>query len=269
MLFNGDKLYMYPSSGAIQVMGFTMTGNGDVIGIDSASRDEAEKIEASIMHMGGKVDCWFFTHPHYDHIEGFVEIIRRGNVRVNSVCYSFPSLEYFKRVEPEDRIVRGVNAYTAFENEIKTRGIRVIVPQKGVVVQAGHFRVLPLSDGSAVGDRLNASSVVYKVNTRGSSVLFLGDMDWSAEDTILREFSEQLRCPVVQMAHHGQDGVTEKFYRTVRPEVALWCTPEWLWNNDIGNGFNTGPFLTVETRRWMEKLGTVNYRFGKEISVIA
>lgn len=93
-------------------------------------------------------------------------------------------------------------------------------------------------------------------------------MDWSAQDKILREFPDKLKCPVVQMAHHGQDGVTEEFYRAVQPKVALWCAPEWLWNNDCGNGFNTGPWKTVETRGWMEKLKTVNYRFEKEITVL-
>ena len=90
-MFNGDKLYMFPSAGSIQVMGFAMAGDGYVIGIDSASRDEAQKIEETLLELGGKVDCWFFTHSHYDHIEGFVEIMRRGKVRVDSVCYAFPS----------------------------------------------------------------------------------------------------------------------------------------------------------------------------------
>ncbi len=267
-MFNGDKLYMFPSAGSIQVMGFAMAGDGCVIGIDSASRDEAQKIEETLLGLGGKVDCWFFTHSHYDHIEGFVEIMRRGKVRVDSVCYAFPSLDYFKSVEPDDRIERGVENYLAFEEQIKARGVKVIKPQKGVYIEVGHFKVMPLSDGSAAGSRLNASSVVYRAETRGDSVLFLGDMDWSAQDKILREFPDKLKCPVVQMAHHGQDGVTEEFYRAVQPKVALWCAPEWLWNNDCGNGFNTGPWKTVETRGWMEKLKTVNYRFEKEITVL-
>ncbi len=267
-MFNGDKLYMYSARGDIQVMGFTVAGDGDVICIDSATACEADAIESTIMDLGGKVDCWFFTHSHYDHIEGFVDILRRGKVQIDSVCYAFPSLEYFKRIEPDDRIVRGVMNYVALEEGIKASGIKVIVPQKGVPVRVGHFTVLPLSDGSAVNDRLNATSVVYRVDTRGDSILFLGDMDWSAEDKILQEFPVQIRCPVVQMAHHGQDGVTEKFYRAVQPKVALWCTPEWLWNNDIGGGFNTGPLKTVETRGWMEKLGTKNYRFLQGINVL-
>ena len=70
------------------------------------------------------------------------------------------------------------------------------------------------------------------------------------------------------MAHHGQQGVTEKFYRHISPQVCLWPTPEWLWNNDIGAGFDTGPYKTLETRGWMEKMNTVNYHFENTVTVI-
>lgn len=266
MLLNGDKLYMFSSRTPMQCMGFVLSGKGDVIGIDSATRGEAEGIEETVLGMGGRVHCWFLTHAHCDHIEGFVEILRRGKLQVDSVCFAFPPHEYICKAEPNDE--RTQNASRDLEQVAKEHGVRIIRPQKGVEMQVGHFKVMPLSDGSAVGERLNSSTVVYRVQTSGESVLFLGDMDWVAEDKILQEFPEQIRCPIVQMAHHGQQGVTEKFYRAVRPKVALWCTPEWLWNNDVGTGFNKGPFKTVETRAWMEKLGTVNYRFEKDITVI-
>ena len=163
MLFNGDKLYMLPSVTPLQCMGFLLAGGGDVIGIDSCTKNEADELEEQL---------------------------------------------------------------------------------------------------------LNPSSVVYRVETRGKSILFLGDMDWRAEEKILREFPEELKCPVIQMAHHGQQGVSEEFYRHIRPEICLWPTPEWLWNNDIGGGYGTGPYKTLETRAWMEKLGTVNYHFEDKVTVL-
>lgn len=266
MLFNGDKLYMYSSVTPTQCMGFIMAGGGDVIGIDSATAGEADGIEKTILSLGGRVHRWFFTHAHCDHIEGFAEIMRRGNVQVDSVCFTFPSYEYVMKAENNNE--RDSKAYINFHDEIKRHGIRVVRPEKGVEMEVGHFKVLPLSDGSAVGERLNSSSVVYRVRTSGESVLFLGDMDWVAEDKILEEFQSEIKCPVVQVAHHGQHGVTEKFYKAVSPKVALWCTPQWLWDNDVGTGFNKGPFATLETREWFNKLGTVNYRFEKEITVL-
>lgn len=262
-MFNGDRLFMVPSATPLQCMGFVLEGEGDVIGIDSCTRAESQRLEDLVLSLGGRVRCWFLTHAHFDHIEGLIGILERGNVRVDAVAYRFPSLDYIERVElAENRVARVAD----LERAIAARGVPVLRPEKGKWMQAGHFRVLPLSDGSPVGETLNPSSVVYRVETRGEPILFLGDMDWRAEDKVLREFPEEIRCPVVQMAHHGQQGVTEKFYRAVSPKVCLWPTPEWLWNNDIGGGFDTGPYKTLETRSWMEKLGTRNYRFTDEIT---
>ena len=264
-MFNGDRLFMIPSSSPLQCMGFLMEGEGDVIGIDSCTQAESEKLENLALSLGGRVKCWFLTHAHFDHIEGLIGILERGKVRVDAVAYSFPTLDYIERVgKAGNRVPRVAD----LERAIAARGVPVLRPEKGKWMQAGHFRVLPLSDGSPVGETLNPSSVVYRVETRGDSVLFLGDMDWRAEEKILREFPAEIRCPVVQMAHHGQQGVTEKFYQAVSPKVCLWPTPEWLWNNDIGGGYGSGPFKTLETRSWMEKLGTVNYRFTDDITEI-
>ena len=67
--------------------------------------------------------------------------------------------------------------------------------------------------------------------------------------------AEKLRQDVVQMAHHGQNGVDKEFYAHIMPKVCLYCTPDWLWENDNGGGRNSGPWKTLETRRWMEELG--------------
>ena len=56
------------------------------------------------------------------------------------------------------------------------------------------------------------------------------------------------------MAHHGQKGVSELFYRTVNPTYCIWPTPLWLWDNNNGGGKGSGPWKTLEVRAWMDKL---------------
>ena len=56
------------------------------------------------------------------------------------------------------------------------------------------------------------------------------------------------------MAHHGQNGATLELYKKIDPSYALWPTPDWLWDNNIGDGFDTGPYKTIETRNWMKSL---------------
>ena len=80
--------------------------------------------------------------------------------------------------------------------------------------------------------------------------------------------AETLYADYTQLAHHGQSGVSKEFYQYIKPEVCLWATPEWLWNNDKGNGFDTGPWATVETRRWMQELGAKKHIVAKDGTTI-
>lgn len=268
MYFNGDKLYAFASQTPSQCMGFVLAGGGCVLGIDSCTDGEADIIESTVAALGGKVDCWFLTHAHYDHISGLAEILARGNIKIEKICYNFPSLTEIQRLERND-FERSYVSTLNLNERIESRGISVIKPRKGECIRVGHFTVLPLTDGDQEHKNvLNNTSVVYRVGTSGNSILFLGDTEQSCEDAILREFPREVVCPVVQASHHGQHGVSEEFYRRVNPKAVLWCTPDWLWNNDVGSGFNTGPFATVETRSWMEKLGAENFRPTTGVLVI-
>ena len=264
MLLNGDKLYMIPASSTLQCMGFLLAGEGDVIGIDACTEFETETLERTVLALGGTVQCWFLTHAHFDHIEGLTGLLARNRVKVERICYLFPPVSF---VEQEERGLPRTTHINELESLIRERRVPVVRPVKGKRMQVGHFRVTPLSDGVPAGD-VNSSSIVYRVETKGAPVLFLGDMNERAEQTLLGEFPEELKCPVVQMAHHGQNGVSEAFYRHIHPKVCLWPTPEWLWNNDAGGGYGTGPFTTLSTRAWMEALGTTNYRFEKDVTVL-
>ena len=125
-MFNGDRLFMIPSSSPLQCMGFLMEGEGDVIGIDSCTQAESEKLENLALSLGGRVKCWFLTHAHFDHIEGLIGILERGKVRVDAVAYSFPPLDYIERVEKaENRVARVAD----LERAIAARGVPVLRPE--------------------------------------------------------------------------------------------------------------------------------------------
>ena len=144
------------------------------------------------------------------------------------------------------------------ESDIKS-GVKAEKPIKGKPIYAAGFTFLPISEGKAFADDLNCSSVAYKIKTRGDDVLILGDMNYKRQQELIDEFGDILPTPIVQMAHHGQQGVNEEFYKLVGPEVCLWCTPRWLWENDpAGKGYDSGPYKTTETRGWIEKIGAKN-----------
>jgi hypothetical protein len=66
------------------------------------------------------------------------------------------------------------------------------------------------------------------------------------------------------MAHHGQFGVSREFYEYIKPRRCIWPSPQWLWDNDAGDGFDTGPWATVRTREWMDELGVKTHIIEKD-----
>ena len=98
------------------------------------------------------------------------------------------------------------------------------------------------------------TGAVLRVHYPNRDVLFLADIEPAAARELMELYTpEQLQCDIVQLAHHGQDGAHREFYEIVRPKIALYAAPLWLWTNNDG----TGPFKTLETRQWMRDLGVV------------
>lgn len=93
------------------------------------------------------------------------------------------------------------------------------------------------------------------------SILFLGDLGVEGGEKLLASpYRNRLKADYVQMAHHGQTGVSEEFYKTVNPKFCLWPTPDWLWDNKKGKG----PWKTLEVRAWMDKLDIEKHYVAKD-----
>jgi beta-lactamase superfamily II metal-dependent hydrolase len=239
-------------------MGYVLKGADSLLVFDGGSGAETELLETLILGNGGVVDAWFLSHAHSDHIHAVYGVLQRRKVTARAFYFAFPPLDFIKNCPSMRMSPRRVDCVTGLTDFIAQSGISHIAPQKGIEIKVGGFGVLPLSDGRILTDDLNATSVVYRVKTRGKSILFLGDMDPAGEDALLSDFPEEVKCPIVQMAHHGQGALSERFYSFVHPEICLWPTPRWLWENDSGAGTGSGPWETLHTRAWMKKLGATD-----------
>ena len=101
----------------------------------------------------------------------------------------------------------------------------------------------------------------------GRKILFLGDMGVQAGNQLVADYANNpgaLRADIVQMAHHGQQGVGRNVYEMVKPEICLWPTPLWLWENNNGGGLNSGNWRTLEVRGWMRQLGVKTHVVAKD-----
>ena len=237
--------------------------DGTVMVIDGGQRPNTPYLLEQLRRITGQeipvVHAWFLTHAHDDHTDCFFEILEHhaDEVEIGKVYFNFPSPQFFTRVPHPDRSAYGTAE--TFYRLLPLFADKACVVFGGDTYEIGKMKVEVLfSPNFEIEENVcNNSSIVFKITLGGKRILILGDCGIEAGNQILAHYAgtDMLRAEVCQMAHHGQNGVTREFYEAVSPEVCLWCTPKWLWDNDAGRGYNTHVFQTVIVRGWMEELG--------------
>ena len=246
-----------------QMMGYILKTNNKVIVIDGGTKDDAENLKFYINKYGGKVDYWFMTHLHDDHLGAFTEIVKDENVEICNIYASLNDKEWYRVNEPSryDFAEEFLNILS--DEKIKNKVHSPDLNEK-LTIDNIKVEILGIRNPEITENPGNEQSMVIRFDTHKSSMIILGDTGVKSSEKLLNNQKEKLDCDVVQMAHHGQNGATKELYQAISPKICLWPTPEWLWNNDPGTGYNTGIWKTIETRSWMEELNVQNNYIEKD-----
>ena len=252
-------LWQLPSNTYSQMMSYVLqTQNGQLIVIDGGTAGDACYLRGFLGALGNDVEAWFISHPHPDHVDALTKILRQaGDLRINAIYGSLPQEHWVEEHEPAY-----LESLTEMNKALRESSQEVTEVVAGEVIKIDGIRIEVLSakNPEITNNAINNSSVVLKVSDTHKSVLFTGDLGVEGGRKLLDSpYGKRLKADYVQMAHHGQNGVDESFYRAVQPRYCLWPTPEWLWNNDSGSGPNSGPWKTMEVREWMDMLGVTKH----------
>jgi Predicted hydrolase (metallo-beta-lactamase superfamily) len=227
------------------------TSGGKVIVIDGGFETEQENLRANIAAEGNHVDLWFITHPHQDHMGAFNEILKdRRGIVIDRIIYSRLPDDFldYEKANAEDarnyyKTIDSVTEGTDILNLHRTGG-RFDIDGIGIMV-------LGVSNPEYKKNPYNNSSMIIRFWDKDKSVVILGDSGIECGNKALAEYPEQLNCDYMQMAHHGQNGCSEEFYKAVNFRACLWPTPSWVWEPAPQHGH----LKTRETRRWMDEKG--------------
>ncbi len=243
------------------------TADGKVIVVDGGYHEDAQNLLSYLRRVTGqetpRVDAWFLTHAHGDHMWAFNEIMDKypDALELGKVYYNFPSVQYLMR-EPGYG-----GAILEFNTLLPRFAHKIEIIYTGDVYDIGeaHIEVLYVPNGE-IRSYINNTSSVFMLTLGGKRILFLGDAEPAEGDRLLALYkgTGKLKADYVQMAHHGQGGVTFEVYEEISPKACLWGTPKWLWDNDAGKGFNTHIFKTVEVRGWIDTLGVAEHYVLKD-----
>ncbi len=266
-------LYQITETSKFMMSFVLVTRNDNVIVVDGGRAEDMPLLKEYVS--GRHISAWILTHPHHDHVSGFIFECKRNGLAdfdVERVYYRFPSYSELKgREDVPDagyfnrELEEILPSFTEIEPSIAP--ISHIVEQ-GESVEIDECRIdfiFAYHDG-LFSNIMNDSSLVFKITATNKSVLFLGDLGPEGGDVLFEESRHLLKSDIVQMAHHGHMNVGMEVYAAIAPEACLWCCPDWLYNEP-----EIPPYLenrerlrsmgrqrmygTALTRRWMDILG--------------
>lgn len=260
------ELWMLGSATGAQNLSIVIKSpHGKLIVIDGGWEADADKLSSLILQQGGKVDAWLITHPHEDHVGALCTILNdtARKIKIDKIYCSLATPDWYRQVSPTGAGIADqlLSAFTKLPVGTVTNNIG-----RGTEINTDDVNIRVLNNrGVYTYNGVNNSSLVYKIRVSGQSILILGDLAYDGgKDLIKSCTAAELKSDIVQMAHHGQQGVDQDAYALITPTTCLWPSPAWLWNNDNGGGVGSGPWGTLKTRAWMDALGVKDNRSLKD-----
>lgn len=245
----------------IRSMGYMIrTKNGEVIFIDGGDWLDYDVVTSYIdKYTDGLIDHWFVTHAHSDHVGALKDVINKeNNYKIENIYYNLLTEEWYKKND-----ARGYDSEKGMLDALKSDKIlnHVICEEnQKIKIDNLEIDILRVANPEITnGDNGNEASMVFKVTALdvNKSMVFLGDAMTKASPEIL-EVKDRLKADAVQMAHHGNWGVTKEVYEAISPNTAFYNSTEGLYNNDAGAGYNTGKWDSIKVRGWLDEIGVEN-----------
>ena len=254
-------IHQLTSQSHSQMMSYVIqTADDKLIVIDGGTPHDAEYLLDYVGKLSPQthIDAWILTHIHRDHVGAIIECYRNhaDKFTVDAVYYNFPPAEVVDSCQGE----HGAREFYDF-----TYGTTYGLSENDILdFGTVKFKVLYSADFTIETNFINNTSTVLKMFANGKTMMFLGDLGIEGGNILLDTHHDEMKSDFVEMAHHGQNGVTFDVYKAIDPQVCFWDTPLWLWNNDAGQGYNTHVWQTVIVRGWMDELGVKHHYVTKD-----
>ena len=212
--------------------------DGKVAMVDSGHPESVAETLALLSDLGiVRIDYFFISHPHIDHIGGFPAIA--GKYDIGEVFRT--ELEY-----------RDSETYRLYITAVEKAGIPVRYLKRGDAFQLGDGLVVrvfnppenftyPANYPANSTQFINDNSLVMKLSWGQSSVLFGGDIYLTRERELIDLYGEELRALVTKANHHGSETSNSAgWIRTVQPRAVIamddQITSMTVYNNFRRNG---------------------------------
>lgn len=185
---------------------------GNQILIDGGPGDRIlSKLGREMPFWDRSIDLLILTHPHADHLDGLLEVLKRydiGMVLESGVEHSIPEYQEWREL-------------------LQKKNVQILIARAGQKINAGGGVVVdilaPFEDYSGkLVKNPHEGNVVSRLTHGETSILFMGDAERALEYRLFLEAPQFLDSDILKVGHHGsKTSSSEDFLKAVSPEVAI------------------------------------------------
>lgn len=200
-----------------------------------------EKVAKRLPFWNKKLDMLVLTHPDADHVNGFIEILKK--YKVDYIVWT-----------GIDRSGANYQTWLSLLEKAKEKGSKVIISSPGTTITSGGARLAIIYPFEDVEDTFlkeaNDSGIVSRLTYGQKSFLFTADVSSKVEQQLV-DAGVTLTSDVLKVGHHGSKySSAETFLQAAAPRVAVISV----------GGNNTYGHPTPEVLQRLQKFGITTLR---------
>ncbi len=190
---------------------FIQAPNGNQILIDGGPDNKVIQELAKVMPFYDRsIDLVILTHPHADHLNGLLEVLKRydvGKIIENNINYNSAEYAEWNKAKLQSGIVQAEKGQIIdLGDDIK---LKIIYPKTSG------------SSGAQTVKNPHDYAIVSKLDYGQESVLFTADAEAKVENKLVNE-GASLDSQFLKVGHHGsKTSSSAAFLRAVKPELAF------------------------------------------------
>lgn len=229
---------------------FIRTKNDEVIIIDGGLEFDYDEIKLlADSYADGIIDHWILTNASKEHSGALAKFLTEDNrLTIKNLHYKLMEESWYKKYDKA-----GYNEEKKLLDSIastdKVLNYNVFTEDFSLESDNIKFEVLKVPNGSE--KNIKDTSVVIKLTAQDvdKSMIFLSD--YIKDD--IKDLGKKLEADAVQLANHG-DGGSKEVYELIKPKVAFYNSPLWLYLNQSKDGTQKLNYKTEVVNEWLEEL---------------
>ena len=185
-----------------------LLSGGQAVLIDAGTAESAGALVRYLEERGVRsLYAVIASHPHSDHIGGMAAVLS-----------AFPAEHFYMGPETQNTA-----AYEDMLDALEAQGVQPAIPADSDTLRLDSGATVtflgPADDVSA--ENMNDRSLIALFSTGTEQVLFMGDAEAAAEQSLLAHHPE-LTCDILKVGHHGAaTSSTPAFLSAIQPSVAV------------------------------------------------